>query len=103
MHLVCRFGAVKMSPDGSLIWSLIGFGQVKNMGLVVFYLPFSSYLWRPTSVKYSSLEISNSVETGLKFPYILPHLVKTICRVASMIWGNRRCNVGNIVHLKTNG
>ena len=50
-HLVCRSGAVKMSPDGSLIWSLIGFGKVKNMGLVVFYLPFSSYLWRLKSVK----------------------------------------------------
>ena len=71
-HLICWSGTVKMLPDRSLIWSLIGFCQVKNMGLVVFYLTFNSHLWHFKSVRYSSLKVWEKWEQSIASHYIPP-------------------------------
>ena len=57
-HLICRFGAVKMLPDGNLIWSLVGFSKVENICLMVFYFSLSSHLSHLLSVEYSHWKIA---------------------------------------------
>lgn len=91
-----------MLPDGNLIWSLVGVSKVENIGLVVFYLPLSSNLSHLLSVEYSKMEmcINKCFLLHLIKLKLFDHLVKTICRIASMVRSDRRCNIGDIVHLK---
>ena len=56
-HLVGRSCTVQMSPNRNFIWSLIGFFQIEDMGLVILNLPPSSNLQNESEVSKIQVEV----------------------------------------------